>query len=98
MQINKIEVIGSRHGEKLYETLLTREEFVKAEDLENYYRVPADNRDLNYAKYLEDGDVSLSSNQEYNSHNTKRLTVKEICIKILALDYLPEIEPLRRNF
>lgn len=92
---NPIEIIGSRHGEKLYETLLTKEEFAKAEDLENYYRVPADNRDLNYGKYLEDGDKTLSTNDEYHSHNTQQLTVNEIIVKIMELDYVPEINELR---
>lgn len=90
----EIKVIGSRHGEKLYETLLTKEEFVKAEDLGNYYRVPADNRDLNYGKYLEVGDVSLSTNEEYHSHNTNRLTVQQTIEKILALHYVPELKAL----
>lgn len=92
---NDIKVIGSRHGEKLYETLLTKEEFVKAEDLGDYFRVPADNRDLNYGKYLEDGDESLSVNDEYHSHNTKRLSVEETKQKVLALDYVPELNALK---
>lgn len=92
---NPIEIIGSRHGEKLYETLLTKEEFAKAEDLGNYYRVPADNRDLNYGKYLDDGDQSLSENEEYHSHNTQRLTVDEIVDKVMELDYVPEINALK---
>jgi UDP-glucose 4-epimerase len=91
---NKIEVIGSRHGEKLYETLLTKEEFVKAEDLGQYYRVPADNRDLNYGKYLEEGDKSLSVNVEYHSHNTQQLTLEETIKKMLTLDYVPELAAL----
>jgi UDP-glucose 4-epimerase len=93
---NEIKVIGSRHGEKLYETLLTREEFVKAEDLGNYFRVPADNRDLNYGKYLDEGDMSLSLNDEYHSHNTIRLTVEETIEKIFALEYVPEILELKK--
>lgn len=92
---NPIQIIGSRHGEKLYETLLTKEEFAKAEDLENYYRVPADNRDLNYSKYLEDGDKRLSTNEEYNSHNTQQLTVDEIIAKIMNLDYVHELNELK---
>ena len=88
---NKIEIIGSRHGEKLYETLLTKEEFVKAEDLGQYYRVPADNRDLNYGKYLEEGDKSLCVNSEYHSHNTQQLTLEETIEKILTLDYVPDL-------
>jgi len=88
---NEIKIIGSRHGEKLYETLLTKEEFVKAEDLGQYFRVPADNRDMNYGKYLSEGDIALSKNEEYNSHNTNRLSLQETMDKILALDYVPEI-------
>ena len=93
---NEIIVIGSRHGEKLYETLLTKEEFVKAEDLGNYFRVPADNRDLNYGKYLEEGDKSLSVNDEYHSNNTNRLTIQETIDKIFALEYVPEITELKK--
>jgi UDP-glucose 4-epimerase len=92
---NPIDIIGSRHGEKLYETLLTKEEFAKAEDLDNYYRVPSDNRNLNYEKYLQDGDKTLSTNDEYHSHNTHQLTVNEIIEKIMALDYVPEINELK---
>lgn len=92
---NSIEIIGSRHGEKLYETLLTKEEFSKAQDLDRYFRVPADNRDLNYGKYLEDGDENLSINSEYHSHNTRQLTVDEIIEKIMTLDYVSEINDLK---
>ncbi|MBB3110563.1 UDP-glucose 4-epimerase [Paenibacillus phyllosphaerae] len=87
---NEVKVIGTRHGEKLYETLLTREEHVVAQDLGGYYRVPADKRDLNYDKYFSEGDEKLSSEMEYNSHNTKRLTVEEIKDKLLMLDYVQE--------
>lgn len=86
----EIKVIGTRHGEKLYETLLTKEEYIKAEEFEGYYRVPADNRDLNYGKYFEDGSQELTEQQEYNSHNTKILTVEEIKEKLLELDYVKE--------
>jgi UDP-glucose 4-epimerase len=68
---SEIHTIGTRHGEKLFETLLTKEEFHKAEDMGEYYRVPADNRDLNYGKYFKDGNVELSSENEYHSHNTR---------------------------
>jgi UDP-N-acetylglucosamine 4,6-dehydratase len=74
---NGIRIIGTRHGEKLYETLLTREERVKAQDCGDYYRVPADGRDLNYASYFSEGDAAISHVDEYNSHNTKRLNVDE---------------------
>lgn len=82
---NKIKIIGTRHGEKLYETLLTREEMIHSEDLGNYYRVPADNRDLNYNKYFNEGKPELSTEWEYNSHNTQRLTVPEIKELLLKL-------------
>lgn len=73
-----IRVIGTRHGEKLYETLLTREEMARAEDLGEHYRIPADNRDLNYGKYFDDGSETLSRGWEYTSHNTRRLSLEEI--------------------
>jgi len=85
---NEIKVIGTRHGEKLYETLLTREEHVVAEDMGVFYRVPADQRDLNYDKYFAEGDQKLSSEEEYNSHNTERLNIEQIKEKLLALDYV----------
>jgi len=87
---NEIKIIGTRHGEKLYETLLSKEEFLVAEDLGRYYRVPADNRDLNYDKYFVQGDERLSLGQEYNSNNTERLNVEQIKEKLLALDYIQE--------
>ena len=92
---SEIQTIGTRHGEKLYETLLTKEEFHKAEDMSDYYRVPADNRDLNYGKYFKDGNIELSSEEEYHSHNTKRLTLEETKGKILALSYVDEINKLK---
>ncbi|PLR76031.1 UDP-glucose 4-epimerase [Bacillus sp. V3-13] len=85
---NEIKVIGTRHGEKLYETLLTREEHVVAEDMGGFYRVPVDNRDLNYDKYFADGDHNLSLGEEYNSHNTERLNIKQIKEKLLELHYV----------
>ncbi|MHA6259949.1 polysaccharide biosynthesis protein [Sporosarcina sp. CAU 1771] len=85
---NEIQVIGTRHGEKLYETLLTREEYVVADDLNGFYRVPADNRDLNYEKYFDQGYKELSTDEEYNSHNTKRLSIPEIKDKLLELPYI----------
>ena len=74
----KINVIGTRHGEKLYEVLVTKEDMIKAEDLGNYYRIPADNRDLNYDRYIVKGNKKLDKVEEYNSHNTKQLNVKEM--------------------
>lgn len=87
---NEIKIIGTRHGEKLYETLLTREELVRAEDLGGYYRVPADNRDLNYNKYFVEGKEELSYQEDYNSHNTRQLNVDEIKDLLLQLDYIQE--------
>ncbi|WP_112182127.1 polysaccharide biosynthesis protein [Paraliobacillus zengyii] len=85
---NEIKTIGTRHGEKLYETLLTREEHVVAKDLGGFYRVPADKRDLNYDKYFEEGDQQLSTEEEYNSHNTERLSIEAIKDKLLMLDFV----------
>jgi len=84
----EIKIIGTRHGEKKYETLLTREEFVVAQDMGRHYRIPADNRDLNYDKYFSKGDKKLSSEQEYNSNNTEILNVKQVKEKLLKLDYV----------
>lgn len=92
-----IQVIGTRHGEKLYETLLTKEEYSKAEDLGNYYRVPADNRDLNYGKYTDNGDKNISESEEYHSHNTKRLSLNQTIGKIMALTYVDEISALKHG-
>lgn len=87
---NEIKIIGTRHGEKRYETLLTKEEYVVAEDLGGFYRVPADQRDLNYDKYFDEGNEKLSSIEEYNSDNTQILTIEEIKEKLLELDYVQE--------
>ena len=84
----KIEIIGTRHGEKLYESLLTREEFVTSEDLGSYYRIKADNRDLNYGKYFELGDKTFEESEEYHSHNTYRLNKIELKEILLKLDYI----------
>ena len=84
----EIKVIGIRHGEKLYETLLTNEECAKAQDMGNFYRVPADNRDLNYDKYFSKGDVKREVLTEFNSNNTKLLTVEETKDKISSLEYI----------
>jgi len=73
---NEIKVIGTRHGEKLYETLCTREEMIKAEDMGEFYRVPADNRDLNYAQYFSEGEQDISKIEDYHSHNTEQLGVE----------------------
>jgi UDP-glucose 4-epimerase len=85
---NPIRVIGTRHGEKLYETLLTREELVRAEDLGAYYRVASDDRDLNYNKYFTEGVEQIALTDDYNSHNTRRLDVAEIQELLLRLPYI----------
>ncbi len=87
---HEVRTIGTRHGEKLYETLLTREEMAKAIDLPGYFRIPADNRDLNYNKYFVEGEKNVSVSEDYNSHNTQRLSVQEIKEKLLGLDYIRE--------
>ena len=87
---SQIKVIGIRHGEKMYETLLTNEECAKAIDMGNFYRVPADNRDLNYDKYFKNGDEKRSLLSEFNSNNTKQLTLEETKAKIASLSYIRE--------
>ena len=84
----EIKVIGIRHGEKMYETLLTNEECAKAEDMGNFYRVPADNRTLNYDKYFKEGDVKRATLTEFNSDNTRRLNLEETKEKIADLQYI----------
>ena len=82
---NAVKVIGTRHGEKLYETLVNREEMAKAESLEHYFRIPADNRDLNYERYFSEGEAEIAQIEEYHSHNTRRLDVagtKELLLKL----------------
>lgn len=85
---SKIKIIGTRHGEKLYESLLTREERVKAEDLGGYYRVPADNRDLNYANYFSEGEIDMNSVEDYHSHNTDQLDTEGMKELLLKLDII----------
>ena len=92
---NEIRVIGTRHGEKLYESLLSREEMVRAEDMGDYYRVPADTRDLNYAKYFSEGDDRMSQTDDYHSHNTRRLSVPEIKELLLSLDCVRDLRKER---
>lgn len=84
----EIKVIGTRHGEKKYETLVTREEMLKATDLGDYYRIPADNRDLNYTKYMAKGEILLDEIVDYNSHNTRRLDVEGMKEMLMKLDYI----------
>ncbi len=85
---NEIKIIGTRHGEKLYESLVNREEMVKVIDLENYYRIPADTRDLNYNKYFSEGEDKISEVEEYTSHNTTRLDVEGTKELLLKLDFI----------
>jgi len=86
-----IDIIGTRHGEKLYETLLSREEMVAAEDLGDYFRVPPDLRDLNYGKFTDEGEIQISKAQDYNSHNTDRLDVEGMKELLLRLDFIQKI-------
>ena len=87
---NPIKIIGTRHGEKLFETLLTREEMAKAEDLSKYYRIPMDDRDLNYGLYFTEGKKEVSLKEDYNSHNTYRLNEDELTELLLKVDYVRE--------
>ncbi len=87
---NPVRIIGTRHGEKQYETLLTNEECVHAIDLGNYFRVPMDSRDLNYEKYFEEGNPAVSGLTDFNSNNTRLLNVEEVKAKLLSLTYIQE--------
>ena len=89
---HKVNVIGTRHGEKLFEALCSREEMFVAEDQGGYFRIPADNRDLNYSKYYDEGEQDLSAVQDYNSHNTERLDVEGMKRLLRKLDFMLEIE------
>lgn len=85
---NEIKIIGSRHGEKIHETLIGREDMIKAEDMGKFYRIPADMRDLNYDKYLSSGNEEINMTKDYTSENTRRLNVDEIIEKLLSLKYI----------
>ncbi|MDP1595523.1 MAG: polysaccharide biosynthesis protein [Methylotenera sp.] len=87
---NPIRVIGTRHGEKLYESLISREEMAKAQDMGGYYRIPADNRDLNYAQFFSEGEEKISQQDDYTSHNTERLNVEQVKTLLLKLDFIKE--------
>ena len=87
---NEIRIIGTRHGEKLYEGLLTSEEMAKVEDLGNYYRIPADERDLNYERYFEVGEPIKENVESYTSHNTTRLNIEDIKKLLLTVDLVKE--------
>lgn len=94
----ELELIGIRHGEKLHETLITREELAKAEEIDKYFRIRADNRGLNYDKYLINGETKISIKDDYNSYNTKRLTLEEVKEKLLKLDFIKnEFETYKNN-
>jgi len=88
--VSDIKIIGTRHGEKLYETLVSREEMSRAEDLGDYYRIPADSRDLNYDKYFVEGEVGMSEIDDYTSHNTHRLNVQKVKEVLMKLDIIQE--------
>ena len=85
-----VKEIGTRHGEKLYESLISREEMAKAEDMGRYYRIPADNRDLNYKKYFVEGETHIAEVDDYTSHNTERLNIEQVKSLLLKLDYIQE--------
>ena len=85
---HEIKVIGIRHGEKMYETLLTNEECANAIDMGDFYRVPSDNRGLNYDKYFKDGDAERNTLSEFNSNNTELLSVEAVKAKLLSLEYI----------
>ena len=85
---NGMRIIGTRHGEKLYESLISREEMAHAQDLGNYFRIPADNRDLNYAKYFSEGEEKIAQFEDYTSHSTRRLSVEEVRLLLLKQDYI----------
>lgn len=87
---NPVREIGTRHGEKLYESLISREEMAKAQDMGGYYRIPADNRDLNYAQFFSEGEEKISHQDDYTSHNTERLNVEQVKTLLLKLDFIKE--------
>lgn len=94
---HEVRVIGTRHGEKLYEALLSREERAAAEDLEGYFRVPPDGRDLNYGKFVEEGEARISEFEDYNSHNTERLDVEGMTKLLMKLDFMRRIAAGENN-
>jgi UDP-glucose 4-epimerase len=88
--VGEIRIIGTRHGEKLYESLISREEIAHALNEDRYYRIPSDNRDLNYAKYYSDGEEVISQAHDYTSHNTELLNIEQVKALLLKLDYIQE--------
>jgi UDP-glucose 4-epimerase len=96
----EVKIIGTRHGEKLYETLVTREEMLRSEDCGNYFRIPCDSRDLNYDKYFTVGDDAISHTEDYHSHNTRRLDVEGMKELLLKLRFIREdlgLEPRAKS-
>jgi UDP-N-acetylglucosamine 4,6-dehydratase/5-epimerase len=89
-RVNSIRTIGTRHGEKLYETLVSREEMARVDDMGAYYRIPADDRDLNYAKYFSDGEEKISNLDDYTSHNTQQLNMVQVKHLLEKLDFIQE--------
>ena len=87
----KIQTIGTRHGEKLYETLVSREEMARAKSLEGYFQIPADTRDLNYDKYFSEGEMALSMGDDYTSHNTEQLSIDQVKNTLLKLDFIKKV-------
>jgi UDP-glucose 4-epimerase len=87
---NRIQIIGTRHGEKLYESLISREEMARANDVGRFYRIPADDRDLNYSRYFTDGEIRVSQAEDYTSHNTKRLNLDQVIEVLIGLDYIQQ--------
>ena len=85
------EIIGTRHGEKLFEVLLSREEMSKSEDLGNYFRISPDHRDLNYSKFIDKGELGISQSEDYNSHNTQQLNVSEMIELLSKLEILNDL-------
>jgi UDP-glucose 4-epimerase len=85
---NPIRIIGTRHGEKLYESLISREEMLHAQDMGRYYRIVSDNRELNYGKYFVEGDPEISMIEDYTSHSTERLSIQDVCDLLLNLEYI----------
>ncbi|GJE72948.1 polysaccharide biosynthesis protein [Methylorubrum podarium] len=94
---NEIKIIGTRHGEKLYESLVSREEMARAEDMDGFYRIPADDRDLNYSKFFTSGETAISAADDYTSHNTQRMNQQQIIDLLMKLDYIQQaLKPDRR--
>ncbi|MCJ2029397.1 polysaccharide biosynthesis protein [Methylobacterium sp. J-043] len=94
---NEIKIIGTRHGEKLYESLVSREEMARAEDMDGFYRIPADDRDLNYSKFFTSGETAISAAEDYTSHNTQRMNPQQVIDLLLKLDYIQQaLKPASR--